>query len=221
MAIKGYWRLNGNSNDASENGNNGTDTNITYSQSNGKMNQGAGFNGSSSVIQCADSTSLSLTGQYTISLWINPISLPASGGFVSLVCKYDAPTSNNSGYDFRLSNSSGTQRIGLINGNNTNSEGGDISFTLSTGVWQYIAAVYNGSQSKIYVNGNFIGQVANSVNPKDGTKLLNIGNFGYYTPTSSVLARWFNGAMDELKINSGIWGDAQIKNEYSRIKGFF
>jgi len=43
MAIKGYWRLNGNSNDASGNGNNGTDTNITYSQANGVLNGGAGF----------------------------------------------------------------------------------------------------------------------------------------------------------------------------------
>ena len=39
--IKGYWMLNGNSNDYSGNGNNGIDTNIAYSQGYGLLNQGA------------------------------------------------------------------------------------------------------------------------------------------------------------------------------------
>lgn len=48
--LVGLWHLNGNSTDTSGNNNNGTDTAITYSQTNGKFGQGAGFNGSSSKI---------------------------------------------------------------------------------------------------------------------------------------------------------------------------
>ena len=42
--------LNGKSTDSSGNGNNGTNSNITYSLANGKFGQGAGFNGSSNSI---------------------------------------------------------------------------------------------------------------------------------------------------------------------------
>ena len=44
-----YWKLDGNSND-SVGSNNGSDTNITYGTSYGKINQGALFNGTSSKI---------------------------------------------------------------------------------------------------------------------------------------------------------------------------
>ena len=53
--------LNGNSNDSSGNANNGSDTNITYSLANGKLGQGAGFNGSSSLIDYGNPASLQIT----------------------------------------------------------------------------------------------------------------------------------------------------------------
>ncbi len=44
-----YWRMEGNSND-SKGSNNGTDSNITYSNANGRFGQGAAFNGTTSSI---------------------------------------------------------------------------------------------------------------------------------------------------------------------------
>lgn len=61
--------LNGNSNDFSGNNNNGVDTAITYSKANGRFNEGAGFNGATSVIQ-TPFVSLA-TGTLSISFKLN------------------------------------------------------------------------------------------------------------------------------------------------------
>ena len=223
MAIVGYWKFEGNANDYSGNSNNGTATSITYSQANGRLNQGAGFNGSSSVIQVTSSSSIALSSVFTISAWVNPTALPpANDTLISLVCKYDNVSGQVSGYDFRLYKSAaGVQRIGLITASGMVTGGGDVDYTLSTGKWSNVVGVYNGSYSKIFINGIFIGQVANTITPSTSSKLLNIGNFGYYTAASTTLARWFNGSLDEIKIDNTVWSDAKIKNEYARIKGFF
>lgn len=61
------YKLDGNSND-SVGSSNGADTAITYSAGNGKIVQGAGFNGTSSVIK---NTTLALpTTEITIAVWV-------------------------------------------------------------------------------------------------------------------------------------------------------
>ena len=62
-----YYKLDGNSTDI-VGAKNGTDTSITYSIDNGKIVQGAGFNGSSSKIDV--SLPLNLNNNFTINLWM-------------------------------------------------------------------------------------------------------------------------------------------------------
>lgn len=62
-----YYKLDGNSNDA-VGSNNGTDTAITYNSGNGKINQGAGFNGTTSKIVLG--TPVVMPTNLTISAWI-------------------------------------------------------------------------------------------------------------------------------------------------------
>ena len=64
-----YYKLDGNSNDA-VGSNNGSDTAITYSAGNGKIVQGAGFNGTTSKI--ALTTAITMPTNLTISAWIKP-----------------------------------------------------------------------------------------------------------------------------------------------------
>ena len=56
--LVGLWHLNGNSTDFSGNNNHGSDTSITYSLSNGKFSQGAGFNGSNSRVNLANAETI-------------------------------------------------------------------------------------------------------------------------------------------------------------------
>jgi hypothetical protein len=69
--IIAYWKLNGDSTDATGNGNNGTDTSVTYDAVDGKINQGALFNrASNSKVVIADSTALRPTNSFTANAWI-------------------------------------------------------------------------------------------------------------------------------------------------------
>lgn len=198
--IVSYYKLDGNAND--EKGtNNGTGTDMTYSAANGKFGQGGIFNGSTSRIQANDSASLSITGNYTFNLWINPDTLPTSGNFMSFLCKYDVVAAVNSGWDFRLYNNSGTQEIDLIHGNNTDNPTATYITTLPTGVWTMLTGVYNGSTLKIYVNAVERASTNTAINPADNAKKLNIGNFGLYTPSGPAeLGRYFDGNLDDISI---------------------
>lgn len=68
-----YWKLDGDSTD-SVGTNTGTDTAISYSSGNGKINQGAGFNGTSSTIV---GSAVNLTTSLTISCWVKTTQTPA------------------------------------------------------------------------------------------------------------------------------------------------
>ena len=64
-----YWKMEWNSNDSAWS-NNGSDTAISYSSGNGKISQGAWFNGSTSRIQLPTNTILNSKSQITINTWI-------------------------------------------------------------------------------------------------------------------------------------------------------
>lgn len=200
--LAGWWNMDSNQisgvtlQDLTDNNNDGTITGADNER--GKLGQSLTFNGSSDYIQAADSVSLSIIGNMSIAAWVKPVALPASGAFMSLVTKYDGTGGSPGGYDFRLSNVAGTQKIGFITRSTTADGGGDVNYTLPLGKWSLFVGTYDGANSKMYVNGVFVGQVTNTVNPANNTKLLNIGKFGLYE--GSELGRYFNGSLDDVRI---------------------
>lgn len=64
-----YWKMEWNSTDSVWS-NNGTDTGITYASGNGKISQGAGFNGTTSRIQMPTNTFLNWQNTLTLNTWI-------------------------------------------------------------------------------------------------------------------------------------------------------
>ncbi len=215
--LVGSWHLNEGSGttttDSSGYNNTGTMTGTSYWNSSGKFGSGLSGNGSTNKVTTADSSSLTLSSSFTIEAWINPTSLPTAGNLASIVSKYDG-SGNQGGYDLRLKNNAGTQSIGLTTISASADGGGDINYTLAAGTWSHVVGVYDGSNSKIYVNGSYVGQAANTVNPADNTKLLNIGGFGYYTPNSTDYGRYFNGKIDEVKIYNRALSATEISNRY-------
>jgi hypothetical protein len=214
MAIKGYWRLNGNSNDASGNGNNGTDTNITYSQANGRLNQGAGLNGSSSVIRCST---------------INYSSLYSSNFSVSFNLRLNSYPSNNNGvvswgnggvtpfYYWSLwITSTGMLVFGNYNGANSSVD----SQILSLNKWYHIAlSVSTSGNISIYVDSKLYSASIPTTPVKSRTDSYNRTIVG--KESNENVTRYINGSIDEITYINFIISLAQVKNEYSRIKGFF
>lgn len=214
MAIKGYWRLDGNSNDASGNGNNGTATNITYSQANGRLNQGAGCNGTSSRIV---NTSLPYFQTKTISAWIRT---GIGHAYQEILCqKTVIIDANYRAVEFRLTNSG---KLQYTESNNNPVYNNIITSAVNVplNVWVNVIVTVTGSTCKLYVNG----------------KLTDSATFGnrlaVFTPYQNIIGafQWtnggayetfFNGSIDEVLIDNTAWTPAQIKNEHSRLKGFF
>jgi hypothetical protein len=93
-----WYPFNGNANDESGNGNNGTVNGATLTTDrNGNLNEAYHFNGSQQTILVANSTSLSSMSEMTFSCWVNPeswFSNPTWGTlYFPIVCKSNISSS--------------------------------------------------------------------------------------------------------------------------------
>ena len=141
-SVIAWWKLDGNSNDASGNGHNGTDTAITYTT--GKINQAASFNGTTSKITVPDSDAFSFNGgspdkPFSISLWDYTV-----GGLKAYLSKGSADFLNTNEYDFFFFGSEIYLRLRDKTTNGT-FLGVYASFGASFNAYNHIVATYDGS----------------------------------------------------------------------------
>ncbi|MDZ4216921.1 MAG: DUF2341 domain-containing protein, partial [Candidatus Gracilibacteria bacterium] len=170
--------------DFSGNGNTGTVTGAVYQscQVGGCLN----FNGTTNYVQTPSNSTLNMSGELTISAWVN---LTAGGGrgiFEKTVggvlnTDYSLFLSGTSTY-FRIHN--GTSYTDLI-----------YAAQPSTGAWHHILAVnsVSGGYRKIYIDGVQVASGASSAMRTGGDGLSYIGRLattGYY----------FSGKIDELQV---------------------
>ena len=199
--------LNGSSTDSSGNGNNGTDTNVTYSLANGKFGQGASFNGSSSSIVKKDTASLKITTNITISAWINPSSAPTS----SCVAGKFLDSTHKS---YWLAFNGGKAGM-YISTNGSNQTGEALSQTLSNGVWYNVIGTYDGTNTKIYVNGSLANSIGQTGGIYDSTGSFAVGKLG------SLSSNYFPGKIDEVIVENRAWTASEIKKYYTNSLGRF
>lgn len=210
--------LNGNSTDSSGNGNNGTDTAITYSQANGKFGQGAGFNGSSSKIVIADNPSLRISGNITMSFWAYLTSRPTSNGllYTFISKKYNGV---NQGYYFDLFNNTGTNTIIRCGSYSQPVDYNTVSnFTNSElNVWVNWVGIYDGTAWKLYKNGNLISSTNRASGAISSNEEVDIGSLSF----QGSFARYLNGTIDEVIIENRAWSASEVKKYYTHTKGRF
>lgn len=218
MAIVGYWRMNGNSNDASGNGNNGTATSITYSQANGRLNQGAGFNGTSSKILKSSYSWDFSTNPFTISIWLKTnVSATTANGYsvIRIDNEFGSPRRL---YGLQMSSTGFLGRIKLFLYDSSTGLSQDTwsIITINDGKWHNVVACRATAGTYIYIDGKL-----------DNSNTANIINTSV-VPTKTVAFgantandEFYSGSLDEIIIDNTAWSAAQVKNEYSRVKGFF
>lgn len=211
--------LNGNSTDSSGNGNNGTDTNVTYGLGYGKFGQGAGFNGNSSLISIADSTSLSPNGSYTISFWAN-IQV-YKGNYTLWVGKW-GESNNQREYAIGESTTS-SNKIAFFHA--TTGSYGTNSFSVevsrpSTNSWHNIICVFvSGTGGYIYIDGNQVGFTTSSATSvTNGTEPNTIGSAAHQF---GGVTNYFDGYIDEVIMETRAWSASEIKKYYTYAKGRF
>ena len=199
-----YWKLDGNSND-SVGSNNGSDTNITYGTSYGKINQGALFNGTSSKILTNYQPTYADT---TIAGWIKT-TMTGRGQFFGntphsgtdfLVMEIGQSTAGK--IYFYWQSASGVYKMLATTG------------TVNDGNWQFLTFTRTSTTLKIYLNGSETtvdttgaGTIGDLV-AEDGFAIGARNDGGGGTPRF-----FFNGSIDEV----GIWSRALSSDEVSTL----
>ena len=194
--LDGFWKLDGDSTDVAG-GNDGVDSVIDYSAANGKIVQGAGFNGTSSKITLSPMT---IVPPYSICAWVKPNALGMTGNHRIFEHRYDT--------SFSL-----------------NLDGAGTSYDLTVGVgnsittpipqvnkWDFLVATVGGGVDKLYLNGVKVSQ--GSANPASVNNRLRIGNV---TVNENDIA--WPGAIDEVGLWSRILTDTEVLQLHNSARG--
>ncbi len=164
------------------------------------------FDGSNDYVEIPNDPSLNPTNQITVEAWYKPVSFYGTGsdpiidkGFVS---------HTNPAYQYHLS------VVGDLYPNFPSSIGFSISlngilYSVGTamnftvvGQWYHVAAVYNGSKIRFYIDGNLIDSTLASGTMVDYGKPVRIARF-------TNLTNCLPGQIDEVRI----WNDARTEAE--------
>jgi hypothetical protein len=202
----GWWPFNGNANDESGNGNNGTVNGASLSTDRfGNVNKAYNFDGVDDVIIVSDNNELRLnSGDFTIALWykINSYGLPDR----HFIFKSDGPGSTNKW---------GFQKTAVVNG------GPSLSFTTSGAlggywvngsvvqdyVWHHAIVVRNGILFNIYEDGILLTSVSN-IPMQTSTQAIRIGG-----DEINGGGHWHHGSLDDI----GIWNRALSQQEITDL----
>jgi uncharacterized repeat protein (TIGR01451 family) len=179
--------------DASGTGNAGTIGTATWSPQ-GKYGGALAFNGTSAKVTIPDAPSLRLTSGMTLEAWVYPTSVPSTWK--------DAVYKGNDNYYLSASSCCSGQPVGggIFSGSYGEVYG---SPNLTANTWTHLAATYDGSVLRLYVNGAEVasklqtGTLATSTNP------LTIGG-------DPIYGQYFAGRIDEVRVYGGALGQAQI-----------
>lgn len=202
-AMVGYYPFNGNANDESGNGNNGTVHGATLTPDcPGVPDRAYDFDGLSSYIEVADSPSLR-PSSLTVACCFLVRTLDDPSGGDNLVCKQYGPLNSFCLYIGSSSTSPDYHRVTIVL--NGGFEGDDIKLIapaeLSLGVWHHAAATYDGSTIILYVDGVEVNRVSYStpIEYCDGPMCSMVfGGIHWYSQPG--LIQLLDGKMDEVRI---------------------
>jgi hypothetical protein len=210
-----YYPFNGNANDVSGTGNNGTINGATLTADRfGNANNAFSFNGNSNYILVANSASLNSANK-TISVWANFAIEPtnSSAGSMSLISKWYQVTNCNNQFNdaFILTVGKLSNQTKFIGSTNLYSQSTlSTNNQLATNVWYNIVFTHDATTGgKIYVNGILV-----SYNDIGGNICTNQNNLIFGADSNQGnLFRFFNGKIDDI----GIWNRALTQDEISNL----
>ena len=210
--LVGYWAFEdgsgGTAADDSGYGNDGTVVDAVWTGA-GQIGGALDFDGAGDRVQVPDSASLGFaSNQMTLACWMNANSL--SAGWVTLMHRTradirwydwqlyarasDAPTANRP--VFRID----WDGDRIVDANEQVQ--GDI--VLSPGTWYHIAATYDGSQMKFYIDGTLRGTTnVSGVIPNGGRDIWIGGNEPW--------GEYFDGVIDEVQVYDRALGETEIQ----------
>lgn len=208
-----YLPLDGNANDASGNNNHGVVTGATLGNDRfGVANKAYRFN-DGNRITVTNSTSLSLTNAFAVSMWVNMQSTTGRDGWGSL---------NTYGYHslFTKNCDRGQLQAGIIPSTDgtfqfiasVGSSGNSPVIPFSLNQWKHLGIVYDGSNLKHFVNGTEVSSIATTMNLSlTNSNDLFIGYMGCFN-------YFFNGFIDEFRMYNRGLSNSEVNTIYTAEK---
>ncbi|HSV99710.1 MAG TPA: LamG-like jellyroll fold domain-containing protein [Sedimentisphaerales bacterium] len=198
--LVGLWTLDGNTNDTSGRGNNGTVTGGTASWVPGAVGQAMEFTNGQTFVDCGRNASLNLTDAVTVTAWIR---MGFTAGDRKIASNQDGTTggykiglftNNKVEFEVRTSANAGTL--------NRNAAGGAV---LQQDVWYHVAGVYSkGEFMRTYVFGNLDREMATTAVLGAST-----GPFKLGCGESTTNYFWL-GALDDVRVYNRVLSQEEL-----------
>ncbi len=205
--LVGAWAFNEGSGaavtDASGNGNAGTITGATRTTS-GKYGGALSFDGTSNYVAVPDASSLDLAGTMTLEAWVYPTTLGSA--WRTAILK-ETP----SYFTYALYANTNTARPSghVYIGGDVETRG---SAALTLNAWSHLAATYDGSTLRLYVNGTQVASKAVSGSMANSSGALKIGG-------NAVWGEWFAGRIDEVRVYNRALSAGEITTDLNTAIG--
>lgn len=180
VGLVASYPFNGNANDESGNGNNGTIIGATpTADRHGAPDSAYSFDGVDDYVRINDSPSLNITGDFTVSAWIRTTAVG------KIVFSNMLEISPHDGYSFRLNND-GTMYV----------ISGDVALLdnvpVNIGTWRHVAVTLTGGTGRIYVDGHLdLAGPLGAPTSFSGDQTIGASYTPYY---------WFAGDMDDVQV---------------------
>ncbi|MBL8015445.1 MAG: DUF2341 domain-containing protein, partial [Candidatus Doudnabacteria bacterium] len=216
----GYVDSTSNNNDSSIVTIDGTGSSATAT---GKIGQAVQFDGSNDKIAVPDATSLDITGDYTISIWVKADTLPGTTKSRSVMAKTGSIASDAAGtqvnYGMGLDNglSGAGQRWSSTFETSAHADfTSNFAFTSSTGTWYYMVSTFSdsGNAFRMYKDGS-----QSSIN-SSATGVPGTNNKDFYIGVDnasdfSSFSEYFDGTLDEVRVSTAAHSADWITTEYN------
>jgi len=197
--LVGYWKMDGNWQDSSGNGNHGTANGGVTFTSTAKVGSQAGFfDGTDDYASLGNYSSLDLGNSFTLMAWYRVDDLSTHREIIS---------TDSLRYTMNLW--TGTGEISFYGSGGTLSCGGAWKYgagtsTSTIGVWTHATITYDGADLRIYKNGTEVYST-----PCTGTPGATLGTYIGRNRASN----WFDGSIDDV----GIWNQAISASDVNLI----
>lgn len=203
--LKAYWKLDNSLNDE-VNGNTLTNVN-SASFVGGKINNGIDLErGSAQYLTAADSVSLSITGDMTLSGWFN---FESNTDSYHLIAKRTS-TGNQRSFSLTFNGVADTLTFAIFSDGSTDSVA-SVSWNPSTSTWYHVVVVYSAAagSAAFYVNGSQLGTTQTGLFTAifDSTSVFQIGEI------LVADGAYFDGIVDEI----GVWARTLTSDEIGEL----
>lgn len=218
-SLVSYWKLDESSGNASDSvGSNTLTNNGTIPFVTGKINNGADLeNTTPNDYFTSNGASLGITGNISISMWVNFETAPVNNGNpICLVERFSSPTSKGYQFLYKKEDPGAAFRLQAEyvddSGNQTRAMSGNAAFDLGTGSWKHLVFTVTVATQviKAYVNGTEY-TLSNEITASSS---IGVSTNDFTLGRSTHFADWyFDGILDEV----GIWNRVLTSTEVTEL----